>query len=467
MKSLKSIFIGGVLVMFAPFFSQAQVGVGTSSPTATAQLEVSSTTKGFLPPRMTTGQRDAIGSPAVGLIIYNITNGRLEIRSSSEWLTLVTLTGTETMTNKTLTSPTLTTPTLGVATATSINKVAITAPSSSATLTIANGKTLTANNSISLSGTDGTTMTFPSANATLASLNGTETLSNKTLNLPVITSGNDPYPSSLLIQPSTHSSSRRAAVWIDSWSLLQDVSGDGTKNFSITQAVSGTYPVRLFINTAGRIGIGNTSPIALLDIRPSPGNATPGDGYLAIGTAASTAASTAGAGAIRYSTSSGGILEYSNGASWNTLTSIASKSVVVAKNTNAGSYNSEFATNVVGWSEEVDINGNFDPVTGRFTAPRNGNYVFTFNYAFLGGYYGANTVIEAWMSCSTESKRRKQLIAAPSGNPAGRCGALISFTINLTSGESIWPTIWHNTGATRSLDAIGGNNFVNLSIVEL
>ena len=65
-------------------------------------------------------------------------------------------------------SPTLTTPTIGVATATSVNKVAITAPATSATLTILNGKTLTANNSLTLAGTDSTTMTFPSTSATIA-----------------------------------------------------------------------------------------------------------------------------------------------------------------------------------------------------------------------------------------------------------------------------------------------------------
>lgn len=53
------------------------------------------------------------------------------------------------------TSPTFVTPTLGAATATSINKVAITAPASSATITIADGKTLTVSNSITLAGTDG------------------------------------------------------------------------------------------------------------------------------------------------------------------------------------------------------------------------------------------------------------------------------------------------------------------------
>ena len=68
------------------------------------------------------------------------------------------------------TSPTLVTPILGVATATSINKVAITAPATSATLTIANGKTLTANNSLTLAGTDATTMTFPGTSQTIAGL---------------------------------------------------------------------------------------------------------------------------------------------------------------------------------------------------------------------------------------------------------------------------------------------------------
>ena len=46
------------------------VSVGTSVPKASAALDVTSTTKGFLPPRMTQVQRDAIANPANGLIIY-------------------------------------------------------------------------------------------------------------------------------------------------------------------------------------------------------------------------------------------------------------------------------------------------------------------------------------------------------------------------------------------------------------
>ena len=73
------------------------------------------------------------------------------------------------------TGPTLVAPALGVATATSVNKLALTAPATSATLTIADGKTLTVNNSLAFSGTDSTTMTLPGSSATLAGLGVAQT----------------------------------------------------------------------------------------------------------------------------------------------------------------------------------------------------------------------------------------------------------------------------------------------------
>lgn len=73
---------------------------------------------------------------------------------------VVTLTGSQTLTNKTLTSPTLTTPTLGVASATSVNKMAITAPATSSTLAVADGKTLTASNTLTFTGTDSSSVAF-------------------------------------------------------------------------------------------------------------------------------------------------------------------------------------------------------------------------------------------------------------------------------------------------------------------
>lgn len=84
------------------------------------------------------------------------------------------------------TSPTLVTPVLGVATATSINKVAITAPASGATLTISDGKTLAASASITLAGTDSTTMTFPSTSATIARTDAANTFTGiQTFSTPI------------------------------------------------------------------------------------------------------------------------------------------------------------------------------------------------------------------------------------------------------------------------------------------
>jgi hypothetical protein len=58
------------------------------------------------------------------------------------------------------TSPALTTPTLGVASATSINKLTITAPATSATLTVANSKTLSVSNTLTFTGTDASSVAF-------------------------------------------------------------------------------------------------------------------------------------------------------------------------------------------------------------------------------------------------------------------------------------------------------------------
>jgi uncharacterized protein (TIGR02145 family) len=56
------------------YIAGGSVGIGTVTPDASAQLDVSNTTKGFLPPRMTASQRAAISSPASGLLVYQTDN---------------------------------------------------------------------------------------------------------------------------------------------------------------------------------------------------------------------------------------------------------------------------------------------------------------------------------------------------------------------------------------------------------
>lgn len=77
-------------------------------------------------------------------------------------------------------SPTLITPTLGVASATSLNKVNITAPATSATLTIADGKTLTASNSLTFTGTDSSSVAFGAGGTVVYTSNKLSALSSTT-----------------------------------------------------------------------------------------------------------------------------------------------------------------------------------------------------------------------------------------------------------------------------------------------
>lgn len=63
----------------------SNIRVGSTTPNASAALEVASTTQGFLPPLMTTVQRNSISNPAVGLVVYNITTNCLEWFNGSTW----------------------------------------------------------------------------------------------------------------------------------------------------------------------------------------------------------------------------------------------------------------------------------------------------------------------------------------------------------------------------------------------
>ena len=70
----------------------AQVGIGTTTPDASSTLDITSTTKGLLPPRMTTGERNLITSAAKGLIVFNTTLNTLQINEGDattvNWVSL-------------------------------------------------------------------------------------------------------------------------------------------------------------------------------------------------------------------------------------------------------------------------------------------------------------------------------------------------------------------------------------------
>lgn len=85
----KNLFITLLVIgMFTKFESYAQgvaINEDNSTPNASAILDVKSTTKGLLIPSMTTTQRNAIVSPAEGLLIYNTSTYTLNQRQNSTW----------------------------------------------------------------------------------------------------------------------------------------------------------------------------------------------------------------------------------------------------------------------------------------------------------------------------------------------------------------------------------------------
>jgi hypothetical protein len=90
-----------ILLFFITYSTFAQTGIGTSTPHASAKLDVFSTNKGFLPPRVTlTSTTDAstIASPAEGLLVYNLGSVGLQAGyyywNGANWATIATASST-------------------------------------------------------------------------------------------------------------------------------------------------------------------------------------------------------------------------------------------------------------------------------------------------------------------------------------------------------------------------------------
>jgi hypothetical protein len=67
------------------------LGIGTSSPSASAIIDAQSTTKGVRMPNMTTTQKNAISSPAAGLMVFDTTLAKLCVYSGSAWQTITSV----------------------------------------------------------------------------------------------------------------------------------------------------------------------------------------------------------------------------------------------------------------------------------------------------------------------------------------------------------------------------------------
>jgi len=88
LQSLKTFLL--LFFFLITLIGNAQIGIGTTVPDATAILDITSTAKGILAPRMTTAQRTAITTPAQGLLVYDTDLKSFYYFSSpSGWLPLL------------------------------------------------------------------------------------------------------------------------------------------------------------------------------------------------------------------------------------------------------------------------------------------------------------------------------------------------------------------------------------------
>lgn len=215
--------------------------------TATAQPAAANLQAGELAINFGDGRlfyKDNAGTPAVQIIGTRFGANKTTGETIAAGLSACTgITGTGVLVFAT--SPTLVTPTLGVATATSINKVAITAPATSATLTIANGKTLTASNTLTFAGTDGKTLTT-NASLTLGGTDGKTLTVSNSLALAGTDSTTMTFPSAsaeigYLNVPQNSQSTAYSTVLADSGKLVSHPSTDANaRTFTIDNSVS--YP---------------------------------------------------------------------------------------------------------------------------------------------------------------------------------------------------------------------------------
>jgi len=85
---MKKLIFTIVFISAALINGFAQVGIGTATPNPSSVLDLNSTNKAFIPPRMTTAQRNAIPNPTAGMVIYNTETTCIEIYRGSTWFNL-------------------------------------------------------------------------------------------------------------------------------------------------------------------------------------------------------------------------------------------------------------------------------------------------------------------------------------------------------------------------------------------
>lgn len=82
---MKQVLLITMLIAFISISYSQSVAIGTITPNPSAELEVYSTSKGFLPPCLTISQRNGISNPAIGLVVFCTECDELEVYNGTTW----------------------------------------------------------------------------------------------------------------------------------------------------------------------------------------------------------------------------------------------------------------------------------------------------------------------------------------------------------------------------------------------
>jgi len=235
--------------------------------------------------------------------------------------------------------------------------------------------------------------------------------------------------------------------------------------------------------TTGFIGAGVQNPQVQLDIR-SAGS----ENALGLGTTTMSAA-TAGAGATRYDVNSvpvGAKIEVSDGVVWNKAYIAPQKAVVVLRKVSSQSIPTATATTITNWSEVRDMSNSFDPISGEFTAPRNGTYTFLLTFNFSGAVISDGSRVESQFYNPTTNTVLASVYKTFGQSMTGtaddanstrstQAGGSSTVTLTLTAGTKVSVRLFQNLTSgsiplrvtTNSSDpANPDDGFNNLTIIE-
>ncbi|WP_374463302.1 hypothetical protein [Chryseobacterium sp.] len=235
--------------------------------------------------------------------------------------------------------------------------------------------------------------------------------------------------------------------------------------------------------TTGFIGAGVLNPQVQLDMR-SAGS----ENSLGLGTTSMSAVA-AGAGATRYDVNNipvGAKIQVSDGIVWNKVYLAPQKAVVVVRKIASQSIPTATPTTITNWSEVRDMSNSFDPITGEFTAPRNGTYTFLLTFNFTGAvisdgsrvesqFYNPTTGIVLASVYKTFGQSMTGTADDANSTRSTQAGGSSTVTLTLTAGAKVSARLYQNltSGAiplrvtTNSSDpANPDDGFNNLTIIE-